>query len=65
MLGDSFKPMQNPIIAKPMQMSGNDRANPSIIQLIVSGIVTSRIAFRRPILSHTGPLSKLPMGCAT
>lgn len=62
--GDSFNPIQNPIIAKPMQITGKDRAKPSIIQVIVSGMVTIAMVFRRPILSQTGPLSKLPIGWA-
>lgn len=64
MLGDSLRPMQNPITANPIQMTENDRAKPNRIQVIVSGIVTSKIAFRRPILSHTGPLNNDPIGCA-
>lgn len=62
--GDSFRPIQNPIAAKQMQMIGNDSAKPSINHEIVSGIVTIKIVFRRPNLSQTGPLSKLPIGCA-
>lgn len=62
--GDSFRPIQNPIEAKHTQITGNDCANPSITQEIVNGIVTIKIVFRRPNLSHTGPLSRLPIGCA-
>lgn len=62
--GDSLRPIQNPIAAKQMQITGNVCANPSITQEMVSGMVTIKIVFRRPNLSQTGPLNKLPIGCA-
>lgn len=64
MEGDSFNPIQNPIAAKQMQMIGNDSAKPSMSHETVSGIVTIKMVFLRPNLSHTGPLNRLPIGCA-
>lgn len=63
--GVSFKPIHSPSTMNPKQMIGNDCENPSIIQEIKSGTLTNMNDFRRPILSQTGPLSKLPIGCAT
>lgn len=56
--------MQNPMAANAVQSTGNDRVKPNTIQENVSGSVTNIIALRRPILSHNGPLSKLPIGWA-
>lgn len=63
--GVSFSPIHSPSIRNPAQMIGNDCENPSIIHEIRSGTLTTINDFRRPILSQTGPLSKLPIGCAT
>lgn len=59
-----FNPMQNPTTPNAVQSTGNDRVKPNITQEKVSGSVTNIIALRRPILSHNGPLSKLPIGWA-
>lgn len=61
----SFKPIHSPSKMNPKQMIGNDFANPSIIQVKNSGTLTIMNDFLLPILSQTGPLSKLPIGCAT
>lgn len=63
--GVSFNPIQSPSTRKPKQTIGNDCENPSIIQEAKSGTLTTMNDFRRPILSQMGPLSKLPIGCAT
>lgn len=55
--------MQNPINAKPIQIAANDSAKPSVIQTIVSGMLTIKMAFRRPNFSQIAPLNKQPTGC--
>lgn len=57
--------MHNPSKMNPKQMTGNDCENPSMIHEIKSGTLTHMNDFLRPILSQIGPLSKLPIGCAT
>lgn len=54
--------MQNPITAKQMQIIENDCANPSNSHVNASGMVSINRVVRRPNLSQTMPLSKLPIG---
>lgn len=60
--GASLIPMQNPITAKQMQIIENDCANPSNSHVNASGMVSINRVVRRPNLSQTMPLSKLPIG---
>lgn len=60
--GDSLIPIQNPIAAKQKQTIENDWANPSRNHVNASGMVSIKSVVRRPNLSQTMPLSKLPIG---